>query len=91
MCDLCKERENDIPLTCMQCGSEICLDLQEDGPLLRRGFLTKAGDIFCYRCYRCADANGRDVDDAFVDEEEESTDAMINAVQIFREQRNYRS
>lgn len=48
MCELCEEEG----MRCQQCGCLICFDIESGDDVIRRAYVTAAGDLFCDRCGR---------------------------------------
>ena len=76
MCVMCRKDENDAILKCMNCGSQVCLDAKTDGPIMKKGMITRAGRVFCCQCYESL--KGEPEDDGFM-EEDETTGIMVEA------------
>ena len=63
MCDLCTEEEM---AGCQDCGCLICFDVDSGDDVIRRAYVTAAGDLVCDKCGRERDRAEEELDDNYL-------------------------
>lgn len=59
MCNLCDEN-NGIPPSCPDCGRLICFDFSASDDVVAQAYVTRSGDVLCWRCGIAADQADED-------------------------------